>query len=161
MGIAVPAGRRSVLGPRMLGLLVGAVAVVAALAVFTGGHKAATAASKPLPKPVTAAEMLDKIGARVVRVTGSGAGGLLDVRYQIVDADKAAPIHDAKYPPALVDEHSGQVIGRLLMGHAHTGKFKAGVTYYVAFENPGGLVKRGDPVSVVLGPVRLQHVRVQ
>ncbi len=105
--------------------------------------------------------MLDKVGARVVRVTASGFNGLIDVRYQIADADKAAAIHDAKYPPALVDEHTGQVIGRLLMGHSHQGAFKAGVTYFTVFENPGGLVRRGDPVSVVLGPVRLQHVRVQ
>jgi hypothetical protein len=161
MSIAVPTGRRAALGPRVFGLLLGAVAAIAAIAVFTGGHKTATGASKPLPETVTAAQMLDTVGARVVRVTTSGAGGLLDMRYQVVDADKAAALHDAKYPPALVDEHSGQVIGRLLMGHAHSGTFHAGVTYYAAFENPGGLVKRGDPVSVVLGPVRLQHVRVQ
>jgi hypothetical protein len=145
----------------VLGLVAGAAVAILAIVVLTGGHKAATSASKPLPKPATAAQMLDEVGARVLRVTESGAGGLLDMRYQVVDADKAAAIHNAKYPPALVDEHSGQVIGRLLMGHAHTGTFHAGVTYYVAFENPGGLVKRGDPVSVVLGPLRLQHVRVQ
>ncbi len=87
--------------------------------------------------------------------------GFWIVRFQVVDADKAAALHDAKTPPALVDENSGQVIGRLLMGHAHSGTFKAGVTYFYVFEDPGGLVKRGDQVSVVLGPVRVQHIPVQ
>ena len=159
MDVALPAGGRSRL-PRVLGLVAGA-------AVAIGDRRADGWAQGADQRVAAAAEgrhaaaLLDEVGARVLRVTKSGDGGLIDVRYQVVDADKANAIHNAKYPPALVDEHSGQVIGRLLMGHAHTGTFHAGVTYYVAFENPGGLVKRGDPVSVVLGPLRLQHVRVQ
>jgi hypothetical protein len=110
---------------------------------------------------VSPAGLLERSGVRVVRVAASGGGGLLDLRFQVVDPDRAAAVHDADTPPALVDERTGGVIAGLFMGHSHHGRPKAGVTYYLVFENPGNFVKRGDRVSVVLGPARLQHVRVQ
>ena len=160
MGIAVPSGARPLNRPRLLGLVAGAAVAVGAIALVTG-HDAAKPGPQPLPKGVNAAGLLDATGARVVRVTKAGDGGLIDVRYQIVDSDKAAALHSVKRPPALVDEHSGMVISRLLMGHAHAGTFHNGEVYFFEFEDPAGLVQPGDPVSVVLGPVRLMHVKVQ
>jgi hypothetical protein len=104
--------------------------------------------------------MAGRSGVRVVRVAATGGGGLLDLRYEVVNPDVAAVVHDPKTPPALVDERSGLVIGQLLMGHMHKGQSKAGLTYYLVFLNPGDAVRRGDRVSVVLGGARLQHVRV-
>lgn len=161
MATAVPAQGPRLARPRLLGLLVGAAVAVLVVVLLTGSHGSAAPGPRALPRPVDAAGLLDSVGSRVVRVSASGFNGLIDVRYQVADADKASVIHDAKYPPALVDERSGQVIGRLLMGHSHSGAFRAGVTYATVFENPGGLVRPGDRVSVVLGPVRLQHVVVQ
>jgi hypothetical protein len=162
MATAVSTRRPRALGPRVLGLVAGAAVAILAIVVITGrGDHVSAFAPKPLPPVVTQAGMLDKVGIRIVHVAEAGGGGLLDLRYQVVDVDKAGALHDRGRPPALVDEHSGQVIGRLLMGHAHFGTLHAGVTYYVEFENPGGLVKAGDPVSVVLGPARQQHILVQ
>lgn len=161
MGIAVPSGSRRVIGPRVLGLVAGAALMVAVLLVLNGGREAATQGPRPLPQAVNAAGLLDAVGARVLRVTSAADGGLIDVRYQIVDAEKAAALHDVKRPPALVDEASGEVISRLLMGHSHVGTFHNGETYFFEFEDPDGVVERGDAVSVVLGPARLAHVRVQ
>ena len=160
MGIAVPTGSRPLIRPRLLGVVAGAAVAIGAVALFSG-HEATRQGPQPLPKGVNAAGLLDATGARVIRVTKAADGGLIDVRYQIVDADKAAALHNIKRPPALVDEHSGTVISRLLMGHSHVGAFHNGEVYFFEFEDPAGLVQAGDPVSVVLGPVRLQHVRVQ
>ncbi len=160
MGIAVPTGARPLIRPRLLGIVAGAALAIGVLVLVTGHHAAKTG-PLPLPKGVNAAGLLDATGARVVRVTKAGDGGLIDVRYQIVDENKAGALHDVKQPPALVDEHSGTVVSRLLMGHSHTGYFHNGETYFFEFEDPAGLVQPGDPVSVVLGPVRLMHVKVQ
>ena len=65
---------------------------------------ASTEAAHPLPELVSAAGLLERSGVRVVRVAATGGGGLLDLRYQVVDPGKAAAIHDAETPPALVDE---------------------------------------------------------
>jgi hypothetical protein len=91
----------------------------------------------------------------------TGGGGLLDLRYEVVDADKAVALHDPSTPPALVEESSGLVVDSLLMGHAHKASYKPGVTYYLVFENPGDLVQQGGKVSVLLGTVELEHVDVQ
>jgi len=124
-----------------------------------GGNGADSAAT--WRRPVVAAEDLpQQSGVKIVRVAASGAGGLLDLRYQVVDPDLAAAIHDAKTPPAIVDERSGIVFSHLFMGHAHDGPVKAAVTYYLVFENSGSWVHPGDKVTVLLGNAQVEHVTV-
>lgn len=154
---------RHLLRTRAAGALVGGALALVALLLLSGhssGSRPQPATPRPLPPAVSAAEMAKRSGVRVVRVAATGAGGLLDVRYEIVNPDAAAALHDEKTPPAVVDERSGLVIGQLLMGHFHKGQPKAGITNYLVFMNPGDGVRRGDRVSVVLGPARLEHVRV-
>lgn len=153
---------RRLLLVRALGVATGAaVVLVAALALGVVGAPGPRATVRPLPPAVSAAGLLERSGVRVVRVAASGGGGLLDLRFQVVDPDRAVAVHDAETPPALVDERTGGVIAGLLMGHSHHGRLKAGLTYYLVFDNPGSLVRRGDRVSVVLGPARLEHVAVR
>jgi hypothetical protein len=147
---------------RIAGVLSGAVLALAPLMLLRDrdADTQRAAAPRPLPAAVSAAGLAQRSGVRVVRVASTGAGGLLDLRYQVVDPNTAAAIHDPDTPPALVDERTGLVLGRLLMGHMHHGRAKAGVTYYLIFLNPGDAVRRGDRVSVVLGGARLEHQRV-
>jgi hypothetical protein len=152
---------RRVLAVRALGAVSGAALVVVVVLATQTGHSSPQPKVRALPAVVSSAGLLERSGVRVVRVAASGGGGLLDLRFQVVDPDRAAAVHDADTPPALVDERTGGVIAGLFMGHSHHGRYKAGVTYYLVFENPGSFVRRGDRVSVVLGPARLQHVRVQ
>jgi hypothetical protein len=146
---------------RALGAVAGAAAVVVVALAVHVGHGPSKAAPRALPDVVSPAGLLERSGVRVIRVAASGGGGLLDLRFQVVDPDRAGAVHDKRTPPALVDERTGGVIASPFMGHSHDGRLKAGVTYYLVFENPGNFVRRGDRVSVVLGPARLQHVRVQ
>jgi hypothetical protein len=147
---------------RTLALMVG-VALAAAAAAFTLGAGGDLPAPKqhPLPPAVSAAGLLERSGVRVVRVAVTAGGGLLDVRYQVVDAGKAGDLHDAATPPAVVDERTGAPIEGLLMGHAPHSSPKAGVSALLIFINPGNAVRRGDRVSLVLGGARLEHVVVQ
>jgi hypothetical protein len=111
--------------------------------------------------PVSAAGLVQQSGVRVVQVAVTGAGGLLDLRFQVVDPDRAAAVHDPATPPALVDESTGLVVDQLLMGHSHSGGYQTGVSYYLVFENPGNLVHRGALVSVLLGDAQVEHVVVK
>jgi hypothetical protein len=143
--------------------LAGGALALLALLLLSGqspGSRVQSARPRPLPPAVSAAGLAQRSGVRVVRVAATGGGGLLDVRYEIVNPEAAGALHDQKTPPALVDERSGLVIGQLLMGHMHKARPKAGITNYLIFMNPGDAVRRGDRVSVVLGPARLEHVRV-
>ena len=144
------------------GIAAGAAVAVAAT-MFMGflPHRATSAVPVSWQRPaVSGADLVQKGGVRLVRLSVSGDGGLLDLRYQVIDPDKAAALHAAGTPPAIVDESSGLVLDQLLMGHSHNGPMKPAVTYYLVFDNPGGWVHRGSRVAVLLGGVQVDHVRV-
>jgi hypothetical protein len=114
-----------------------------------------------MDRPVlTDAEFQDRVGVRINTVVTTGGGGLIDVRYQVIDPSKASSLHDAETPPAMIDETTGLVVNQLLMGHNHTGDFTAGHAYYLVFENPGNLIHAGSTVSVLLGSAAVGHVVV-
>ncbi len=129
---------------------------------INGDAPEAAAAPKNLQRPlVSADDLADKSGIRLVYVALTGGGGLIDVRYQVVDPSKAAAVHDQANPPTLVDQSSGVVVDQLLMGHSHSGTFTAGQVYYLIFENPGNLVQTGSTVSVLLGDAEVDGVVVK
>jgi hypothetical protein len=110
---------------------------------------------------VSAAGLVERSGVKITRVVITGDGGLVDLRYQVIDAGKANVLHDKNTPPALVDEQSGLVVNQLFMDHAHTGPHKAGETYYLVFNNPGNWVHHGSKVTVLLGNAQVEHVVVR
>jgi hypothetical protein len=101
----------------------------------------------------------DRTGIHVVRVAVTGGGGLVDLRYQVVNADRALILHEV--PPRLVDEDTGEVIGVPFMGHLHGGEPEFGLTYPLLFVNEGGALRPGDTVTIVVGGARLEHVPVR
>ena len=153
-----PRRRRSV---QLLGLATGAGLAVAGVAAYLlvsasdnaerAPDAAAVEPAQSVPPIVSPEELERRDGIRVLRVALTGADGLVDVRYQVVDADKAASVHESA--PVLVDEQTGVVVDQLFMGHSHTGPLHAGETYFLLFENPGNLVARGSAVTVALGVV--------
>jgi hypothetical protein len=110
---------------------------------------------------VSASGLVESSGVKITQVAVTGDGGLVDLRFTVVDANKAAALHDPTHPPAVVDQRTGLVVKDLLMSHAHTAPFKAGVTYYLVFNNPGNWVHRGDKVAVLLGNARVENVTVR
>ena len=156
----------------MLGALTGVGLVLAGVAAYllvmqlTGGQRRAVsdvgaqASTRNIPM-VSAAGLAQRSGVRLTRLAVTGAGGLIDLRYQVIDPDKANAVHDRRTPPLLVDEQDGLIVRELLMGHMHHGQLKAGQTYYLIFVNPGNLVRSGSQVTVQLGNARVAHVRVQ
>jgi hypothetical protein len=151
---------------RLLAALTGAGLVAVGYVLVTqlaGGHRdsvsAPQAAAETIPPLVSTAGLARRNGIRIRQLAITGAGGLIDLRYQVLDPDKAASVHTAL--PELVDERTGVVVDQLLMGHRHKGVLHAGQTYYLLFENPGDLVQRGSEVTVALGGLRVPHIRVQ
>ena len=155
---------------RLLGILTGAIVVVAgtfiALLLTRGRGDNVQKADSNVPvawaRPlVSASGLVERSGVKITQVAVTGDGGLVDLRFTVVDANKAATLHDPAHPPAVVDQRTGLVVKDLLMSHAHTSPFKAGVTYYLVFNNPGNWVHRGDKVAVLLGNARVENVTVR
>ena len=100
-------------------------------------------------------------GVRLERVGVAAGGGMVDVRFQVIDLQRAESIHgDGGEIVAVVHEPTGIRLDQPWMGHGH-GEFHAGSTYSSLLLNPGGLVQRGDLVTVVLGDGAQAHVRVE
>jgi hypothetical protein len=110
---------------------------------------------------VDADGLAQRTGVQLTRVAVTGGGGLLDLRFQVLDPNRANSLHDSSMPPAVVDEQTGLVVHDLLMNHSHSGKYTAGETYYLVFENPGNWVRHGSKVTVLLGGAQVEHVVVR
>jgi hypothetical protein len=152
---------------RIAGFLVGVLiaAGIGALALWLPQRSNSQPRADPPPEwrrpAVSAAGLAERSGVRLVRVAVTGGGGLLDLRYQVVDPNKAVAVHEARTPPAIIDERTGLVLNRLLMGHAHQGQLKPAVSYYLIFENTANWVRRGSEVTVLLGDAQVEHVVVK
>lgn len=103
---------------------------------------------------------IDSLGVRSVE-----SGELIRFNYRVTDATKAQPLNDKKVEPFLVDERarvklvvpSLEKVGQLRQSSPP----EVGKVYWMAFSNKGGLVKRGDRVSVVIGKFRADGLVVQ
>jgi hypothetical protein len=157
-------GRRA----RLFGVAAGVLAVLAAAGAYELVHSLTTsagappsrvAASRPTAPVVAPTAFQAKTGVKLTQMAVTGDGGLLDLRFQVLDSGKAASIHDTS--PMLVDEGTGVVVNELYMGHRHKGLMRAGQGYYLLFNNPGNLVSRGSRVTVQLGHAQVAHVDVR
>jgi hypothetical protein len=152
---------------RLSGLLVGvAVVGLGVLGLWQPGYRHQQAPASAVPvnwaRPaVSAAGLPSRSGVQITQVAVTGGGGLVDLRFRVLDPDKAHALHDPSTPPAVVDERSGLVLDRLLMGHAHGDAFRPATTYYLIFENTGNWVHRGSRVAVLLGDAEVDHVVVR
>ena len=149
-----------------------AVALLASLALLAGLGLWLFASSRPaLPAnppqmdrnltSLSQSAFEEATGVHVTLVAVTGQGGLIDFRYQVIDPDKAAIVHDPEKPPTIVDEATGQAFDKPWMQHGHSGELNPGATYYLILVNPKGGIKSGDLVSVLIGDFRLEHVRVK
>jgi len=144
----------------IFGALILPVAVAAGLTWFAAvsTNHSSDAASARI---VSAADMEREYGIKVNLVTVTAAGGLVDLRFTVVDKDKAmAVLHDGDNMPQLVVEPSATVI-RAPTGMRHKVTILDGGSYFILYSNPGGAVQAGTSVSVVIGDIRLEPIAAQ
>lgn len=97
-------------------------------------------------------------GVRLTQIGVTADGGLVDVRYQVVDADKALTfLDDPANMPILIAEDTNATVRSTAMLHS-THEVQAGRTYFVLYRNTGGVIHSGGLVTVAFGPLRLEHL---
>lgn len=106
-------------------------------------------------------------GIKVEGLRLTAAGSMLDFRYRVIDAQKAAPFLNGKIQPYLVDETrtarlgvpDTPTLGRIRQtsrnGVIHTDR-----SYFIMFGNPGKALQTGDKVSLLLGQVKITDLTV-
>ncbi len=102
----------------------------------------------------------EETGVKVTLVAVTASGGMIDLRFQVADPDKAIIVHDDERPPTIIDERTGKVITRPWHEHGDT-DFHSAIIYYVLLMNPDGIIEPGSIVTIQIGDMTLEHVRVQ
>ncbi len=101
----------------------------------------------------------DEYGVQILLIGATAGGGLIDFRYKVVDAAKAAALLGKdKAVPALVLT-SGSVLTTTQT--SLEGQPENQVIYYMLFANAQSAVKMGDQVAVQFGDLRTEPVAVQ
>jgi hypothetical protein len=108
----------------------------------------------------------DQWGVEIQAVRLTAADYMLDFRYRVLDADKAAPILDRHIKPHVIVERTGHKLqvpissklGPLRQTQTHP---QAARNYYTFFANPSRHVKRGDLITVVVGDFTAEHLIVE
>jgi hypothetical protein len=104
------------------------------------------------------AALEERYGVRITLVAVTAAGGLVDLRYQVIDAEKAAQVFgEGARAPTLIAEDSGVTLPNPQEAPGET-QPEAGQTYYVLYPNVESSVKPGTPVTVVIGDIRVEHL---
>lgn len=105
-------------------------------------------------------------GIEVVRIKPAVDGLMLDLRYRVTDPKKARETIKHTTPITLIDQASGASLP--IPNMAFVGKLRnlpnsgdAKTVYWIFFNNPGGLVKPGGKVTLVIGDVRIKDILVE
>lgn len=105
-------------------------------------------------------------GVRPIGIRLTASNYMLDFRYRVLDAEKAAAIINRKTKPYLIVEKTGvrlnvptsYKVGPLRQSAQFAQPNK---NYFMIFVNPGRLVKAGEKVTIVAGDFKLEHLTVQ
>ncbi|MEO8357145.1 MAG: hypothetical protein ABI621_14640 [Chloroflexota bacterium] len=117
----------------------------------------------PLPETIIPNDALEQeYGVRLTLVAVTAAGGLVDVRYRIIDPEKAAQ---------LVDEEQGGIMPMVFVGngdvmlmsdsHMRDQQLIADRMYFDLIPNTQNAVKRGTVVTVGFGDVAVEPTLAQ
>ena len=108
------------------------------------------------------ASLKEKWGLEIKSVRLAMAGKILDVRYQVIDPNKAAGLHKSSGQTFIQDLNSGKNLStRSPAQPLVSQEMLAGKTYYMMFPNRGGVLKSGSPINLVLGDARVENLRVE
>lgn len=106
----------------------------------------------------------EKWGIELVAMRSTAAGHMVDFRYRVLDAEKAAPLFKRQTKPYLIHQASGKALA--VPNTAKLGSLRnsntpqAGRTYWMFFGNHNRVVQKGDKVTVAIGNFRVADIEV-
>ncbi len=142
-------------------ITVAAVAGLALAAGTVGAVVAQAGSSHRRPSFPSSPELESRSGVKFVRATLAADGGLLDVRYIVINAPNAQRwLADSATPPKLRDQRQGVVIDRVApMRDAHLQR--PGQTYFLIYQNVNNAIHRGDVLDLTVAGTTLRGITVE
>lgn len=160
-GVLSAPGRRAALGGRaarrwLVVAVVVAAAVGATIAIHAWSSGPAATGATPTNPAIEATW-----GIRVTHVAVTADGGLVELRFVVLDSDRAlAMMQNVANIPVLRNEVTGALAPSVaLMAAKH--QISAGRESFLLYRNTRGAVKPNQPVSIVFGTLELDHVVAQ
>jgi hypothetical protein len=143
-----------------------AIALMVLAAVWLAAGRPGFVENGRIPSSAAPAGIEAQWGIRVIGIRRTAADYMLDFRYRLLNAEKAAALMNRKVKPYLIVEHTGrrlQVPVSYKLGPLRQSPKYAKVdrNYFMFFANPGREVKAGDKVTVVIGDFKAEHLTVQ
>lgn len=155
----------------MLAALLFALTAPAGLAEGTvaapaGGSETTAAAAVVTPTPLS--EVAERWGIEIVGLRLTAEGNMIDLRYRIVDPDKATFLVDRTIKAYLLDQASGRAVGvpntakvGPLRQTTKYGKPPAGRVFFMLFANPGRFIEAGSELTLAVGNLRVENLVVR
>jgi hypothetical protein len=102
----------------------------------------------------------ERFGVRFTGLYVVSKGGMIDLRYRVVDAGKAKNFgHFTETSPMIIAEDSGKTIEvTIMMLHNH--RVEGGRVYYILFRNTENAIKPGSNVTIQIDDILLENVIV-
>lgn len=146
-----------------MGFRIEHLALVLGLVLLVGGAFAGWRAFGPQPEWVpgtmpVSIDIEEKFGVRFAFLAVTADGGMVELRYRVVDEGKAANFgHYTETAPLLIAEDTGKVVDVTIMG-LHNHRVEPGRMYYVLYRNTGNAIQSHRPVTIAVGDLQLEHV---
>ena len=144
-------------------LVLGLLVMVGGILVARGWRPTSSdnsTASSSAAMPISA-EIEATYGVRFTGVDVTAGGGMIQIRYQVIDSDKTAGIHDNEGAPFIIDSSGKKYADPGMAGHSHVGGTKpSGSSDYVLLANAAGGVKAGSVVTIKIGDLEMRNVHV-
>ena len=164
---------QSARSPRAAGPAVRIILIALAVAVVFGGvllvrgwRPSSSPASKANPSPVlagvpTSSAIEAKYGIRFTAVGVIAGNGMIQLRYQILDGDKAGVLHDDTVSPVVIAADGTKFADPGMPGHMHGNKApQTGLADYTLLANSRGGIHPGAIVTIKVGDLELRDVHV-
>ena len=117
-----------------------------------------------LPKDmvtISQSTLEEKYGLHVNLVAVTGAGGFVDLRLKMVDAEKAKLLlADRKAFPALFTAH-GTTLNAPEETKSQNLEFVSGRNLFIMYPNSSNAVRRGETIRLLFGDIALEAINVK
>ena len=120
-----------------------------------------------LAETTGADRLADELGIELISLRPTGGGHMLDLRYRVVDPDKAdAVLRMASKIDVMVIHRPSEVVAHVpktMLGklRGKTANARTDKIYYVLFKNPHQTIKSGSRVDVHIGDLTVENWPVQ
>ncbi|MEO8409008.1 MAG: hypothetical protein ABI478_00430 [Propionivibrio sp.] len=122
-----------------------------------------------MPAPPSWPGVGEEVGIRVTGFHLSAHGSIIDLRYRVLDTDKAASLLDSKKRVYLIDDaHGGAKLGvpesPVIGAMRQTARNHVIYTdrdYFILFVNPGKAVRVGDTLKLAVGDQTIDNLTVR